>query len=202
VGFDQKWRCRHISCSIHSMTSVVDRALDAMVVPGFSRIGYAVRSRAWSSFEGDELAGSTVLLTGHTSGLGRAAAHRLRSLGANLLLVGRDPVRSRNAADEVRAISGTGNVEPLVADMGELDQVARLADSVSSLTDRLDVVVHNAGALLKTRARTSRGHDATLATHVYGPFLLTHLLLDVLARSKGRVITMASSARSTTEVME
>ena len=174
------------------MASIIDRAFDALVVPGYSRIGYAWRSRGWSDYRGDELLGKTVVLTGHTSGLGLAAARRLRGLGADLVLVGRDAGRSTSAADEVRAIAGAGRVDVHIADMGELDQVRQLAEAIAAHTARVDVVIHNAGALLKTRVRTSQGHDATLATHVYGPFLLNHLLLDALVVARGRVVTVAS----------
>ena len=174
------------------MASFLDRAMDSLVVPGFSRIGYAVRSRSFTRLSEMSLVGKTVVLTGHTSGLGLAAAKQLRAMGADLVLVGRDATRSTRVGETVRNVPGGGSVDVLVADMGDLRAVASLATTITSTRSRVDVVVHNAGALLKTRERTAAGQDLTLAVHVYGPFLLTHMLLPLLAASHGRVITVAS----------
>lgn len=174
------------------MASFLDGAMDVLVVPGFSRIGYALRSRSFETLEDDAMSGRTVILTGHTSGIGFASAVRLRTMGANLVLVGRDVARTNEAARRVEAEQGQGGVVPLVADMGDLDQVEQLAEAVAARVDRVDVLVHNAGALLKTRARSPQGHDLTVAVHVLGPFLLTHRLLERLASSHGRVVTVAS----------
>ena len=174
------------------MAAFLDGAMDALVVPGFSRIGYALRSRSFTPLSAMSLAGKTVVLTGHTSGLGLAAAKQMREMGADLVLVGRDAARSTRAGDEVRRISGDGSVDVLVADMGDLGAVSSIASTIASTRSRVDVLVHNAGALLKTRERTAAGHDLTLAVHVYGPFLLTNLLLPLLRTSHGRVVTVAS----------
>ena len=174
------------------MASFLDRAMDTLVVPGFSRIGYAVRSRSFTPLSEMSLAGKTVVVTGHTSGLGLAAAKQMRAMGADLVLVGRDATRSTRAGETVRDEPGSGSVDVMVADMGDLQAVAHLASTIASSRSSVDVVVHNAGALLKTRERTAAGHDMTLAVHVLGPFLLTHLMLPLLAASKGRVVTVAS----------
>ena len=166
--------------------------MDALVVPGFSRVGYALRSRSFDSLGEEALVGRTVVLTGHTSGIGFAAAERLRSMGANLILVGRDVTRTNDSARRIEGAKGSGGVMPLVADMGDLEQVEQLAEAISAHVERIDVVVHNAGALLKTRERSPQGHDLTIAVHVLGPFLLTHRLLAPLVASRGRVITVAS----------
>lgn len=174
------------------MAAFLDGAMDALVVPGFSRIGYAVRSRAFAPLSGMSLVGKTVIVTGHTSGLGLAAAKQMRAMGADLVLIGRDATRSTKAGDDVRGVSGAGSVDVMVADMGDLHAVDAVASAIVAKRTRVDVVVHNAGALLKTRERTAVGHDLTLAVHVYGPFLLTQRLLPLLAASRGRVVTVAS----------
>ena len=172
--------------------SFLDGAMDATVVPGFSRIGYAIRSRSFTPLSELSLVGKTVVVTGHTSGLGYAAANQMRAMGADLVLVGRDSGRSNAAGDRIRASGGPGSVDVVVADMGNLDDVARLADVMRTHHPRLDVIVHNAGALLKQRERSAAGHDLTIAVHVLGPFLLTHLTRDLLAAANGRVVTVSS----------
>ena len=74
------------------MASILSAALDKAVVPGFSRIGYALRSRLnnWQQLSTFNLSGKTVVITGPTSGLGLATAKQLASLGANLVLVARN----------------------------------------------------------------------------------------------------------------
>ncbi|MBU3705031.1 MAG: SDR family NAD(P)-dependent oxidoreductase, partial [Ilumatobacteraceae bacterium] len=174
------------------VASFLDGAMDALVVPGFSRIGFAIRSRSFGSLDDVSLVGKTVVVTGHTSGLGYAAACQLRSMGADLVVVGRNRARSEEAAERIKKTNGVGTLEVSVADMGELGEVRELATWLATTHPRIDVVVHNAGALLKERTRTSGGHDTTLAVHVYGPFLLTHSLLAPLAAANGRVITVSS----------
>lgn len=174
------------------VASFLDGAMDALVVPGFSRIGFAIRSRSFGSLDDVSLVGKTVVVTGHTSGLGYAAAYQLRSMGADLVVVGRNRARSEEAAERIKKTNGVGTLEVSVADMGELGEVRELATWLATTHPRIDVVVHNAGALLKERTRTSGGHDTTLAVHVYGPFLLTHSLLAPLAAANGRVITVSS----------
>lgn len=178
--------------SVVNARTTFDGVLDALVVPGYSRIGYAIRSRAWSALDDSPLLDRTVVVTGHTSGIGFAAACMLRRLGANLVVIGRDAARSEDAANRIRVSSGPGTVEVLVADIGQPNDVRNVSDVLLRKFSRIDALVHNAGALLKTRSRNLVGDDTTLAVHVYGPHLMTSLLLPALQRAEGRVITVSS----------
>ena len=176
------------------LDGIVDSVLDATVVPGFSRIGYAVRSRqaGWRPIGSYDLRGRTVVVTGATSGLGAATARQLRSIGADLLIVGRDRPRTDAAAASLRAAGGSGNVDVVLADMGRLDEVREATASILGSGRTIDAVVHNAGALLAEQNTTSEGREVTIATHVLGPFLMTSMLLPLLETASGRVITVAS----------
>jgi NAD(P)-dependent dehydrogenase (short-subunit alcohol dehydrogenase family) len=89
-------------------------------------------------------------------------------------------------------------VVPFAADMGEPDQIRRLATAVEEIGDRLDVLVHNAGSLSHERRTNSAGIEATVASQVLGPFLLTALLLEPLSGGQpGRVITVSSGGMYT-----
>jgi dehydrogenase/reductase SDR family protein 12 len=156
--------------------SVVDRLLDATVFGGFSRLGYEIRSRgsAWENFEPRALSGRRIVVTGPTSGIGRALADQLSALGAQLVLVGRDESRLRRVIDELGAESGH---EMVVADMSDLDAVSRACDAIAEGA-RPDVVVHNAGALLGELIRTPQGFETTIATHVLAPHLVTRRLVS------------------------
>lgn len=171
----------------------VSSLLDATVVGGFSRIGWEVRSRL-SHFDrpGDmDLRGRRIVVTGPTSGLGRETARMLASAGADLVLVGRDPVRTGNVADELAGL-GAGTMTPVIADMADLSSVSRASHGILGAGARVDCIVHNAGALLKERTLTAQGHETTVAAHVLGPHLMTRILLDAVASSGGRVVTVSS----------
>lgn len=176
-----------------SPADVADALLELPVAPSFTRIGPAVRSRldSWAALDSYDLTGRTVVVTGPTSGLGLAAAEQLARCGATLVLVGRD--RARTAAVRDRLTTGTTTHEVVVADMGDLDAVRSAAEQIRACCDSIDVLIHNAGALSAERTTTADGLEATVASQVVGPFLLTSLLLDPLrASGSGRVLTMSS----------
>lgn len=177
------------------MDGLVDSLIEVPVVPSFTRVGYEIRSRVgqWRSLDTYRLDGRVVVLTGPTSGLGRAAAEQLARCGATLVLVGRDAARLERVRREMTAAAGHDDHMVLVADMGDLDAVRRLAAEVRTKFTAIDALVHNAGSLSATREVSSQGLEATVASQVVGPFLLTASLLDLLrASSAGRVITMSS----------
>ena len=182
---------------------LVDTALETMIAPSFTKIGYAVRRRLdrWRPLDSYDMTGRTVVVTGATSGLGRRAAERMALLGARVVVTGRETTRTARAGAEIQILSGDVDVLAIAADMGEPDQVTSLADEIRRSTDRIDVLIHNAGALSDTRRTNSKGVEATVASQVIGPFLLTTLLLDELGRaSPGRVITVSSGGMYTADV--
>ena len=173
---------------------VIDEALELPIAPSFTRIGYEARKRAfgWTPVDSYDMTGRVAVVTGATSGLGRATAAQLSECGAEVVVVGRDAERTRRAASEIAAESG-GTVGHVVADMGDLAQVRAAASEILERHDRLDVLVHNAGALVDRRTEAPGGIEATVASQVVGPFLMTCLLLDALrAASPGRVVTVSS----------
>lgn len=174
------------------MLSALDSVLDAAVVPGFSRIGYAARSRRWRAPRDYDMTGKTVIVTGPTSGLGLATVEELLPTGARLVLVGRSTKKLADLEEVLVAQRPDAHLVSVVADMGTLSQVHAAAERILSLSGSLDVVVHNAGSLLSERKMTEEGHEVTMAVHVYGPHLLTTLLLGRLGESHGRVVTVAS----------
>jgi dehydrogenase/reductase SDR family protein 12 len=179
---------------------VVDAVLEAPIVPSFTRIGFGIRRRLqhWTPLESYDLTGRVIVLTGATSGLGRAAATQLARCGACLVLVGRNPERNDTVVAEMIDVTGNDAITQVAADMGDYDQVRALAQRVLADHDRLDVLIHNAGALTNERCDAPDGTEATVASQVVGPFLLTSLLLDRLAGSApSRVLTMSSGGMYT-----
>lgn len=139
--------------------------------------------------------GKVVLMTGGTSGIGKAAAVELAGMGAEVVVTGRNEGRGREAVAEIRARSGNDAVSLLLADLSARAGVRGLAEEFRRGHDRLDVLVNNAGVINQKRIETVDGIESTLATNHLAPFLLTGLLLDLLKKSApSRIVATASGA--------
>jgi NAD(P)-dependent dehydrogenase (short-subunit alcohol dehydrogenase family) len=161
-------------------------------VPGFSKIGYAIRKRLgnWQPISSFDLRGKTVVITGPTSGLGEQVARQLALTGANLVLVARNEEKCARVIAEITPLC-TGNTPVFVrAEMGDLESVRSACTAIQQKITHIDVLIHNAGALLNTRQVSPQGIEQTIASHVVGPFLMTTLLLPQL--KGGRVVTVSS----------
>jgi retinol dehydrogenase 14 len=140
------------------------------------------------------MAGKTVLLTGGTSGIGKATAQALAAMGARVAITGRDRGRTEGAAREIQAANG-GRVDVFVADLSSQTELRRLADEVLRKLPRIDVLLNNVGGYWSTRHVTADGIEHTFALNHLAPFLLTDLILDRLRESApARVVTVASNA--------
>lgn len=159
---------------------LVDAALDRLVVPGYSRLGFAARRAGWDTLKPGCLDGRTVVVTGASGGLGAATARGLVALGARVELVVRDRARGEQARAALRAEHPGAVVEIAQCDVSSLADVRRYAAEVRSREAAVHGVVHNAGVMPPERTETAEGHELALATHVLGPFLLTRELRPVL----------------------
>jgi dehydrogenase/reductase SDR family member 12 len=162
---------------------LVDDALELLVLPSFSRIGYDLRRRMydWDDVGRVSLRGRTALVTGPTSGLGRTTVSHLAAMGARVLLVGRHPDRLERTRLELEAWSGNREVATYVADLASLAAVRQAADEILDRESRLDILVDNAGTLVPDRRLSPDGFELSLATMVLGPFVLTSRLLPLLS---------------------
>src|SRR5688572_9065587 len=138
----------------------------------------------------------TIIITGGNSGIGKAAAIQLASLGASVVLACRSKERGEEAAEEVRRATNTLDIEPMQVDMSSQKSIRQFAIEFNRRYARLDVLIHNAANFdhrQKERVLTEEGLETVFATNHLGPFLLTHLLLDMLkASAPSRIITIAS----------
>ena len=112
------------------LRALADALLELTVVGSFSRVGAAIRRRlfGWTAPPAEAPAGRTVLVTGPTSGLGRAATDALAALGARVILVGRSEERLVGLRDELAARHGEDRFSVVVADMGSLESVRAAAE--------------------------------------------------------------------------
>lgn len=144
-----------------------------------------------------DMTGKVCLITGATSGIGLAAARQIAAQGGTVVLAGRNAANCRAAATSIGAYSraGAAAIGWLAAELAVQDEVRALAAEFRQRYDRLDVLVNNAGTIVRNRTLTPEGVELTLAVNHLAPFLLTNLLRDLLAGSApARVVTVTSVA--------
>ena len=142
----------------------------------------------------DDLQGRTFLVTGASSGLGRATVEALAARGGRVILAARSEERTRPVLDGIRAQHRSAAVEFLHLDLADLASVRRAADAFLGTGRPLDVLMNNAG-VAGTRALSADGFDLTYAANHIGPFLLTQQLLPAIERApQGRIVNVSSVA--------
>lgn len=169
-------------------------------LPGFTRFGYQRARRRWTPVT-PRLDGKTVVITGATSGIGLAAAHRLAGLGARVAVVARNPRKAAAVKKQLSTATGNHAIVLYQADMGSLRQVKQVARELMDTEDSLDILINNAGALYPSRIITDEGFEQTFATDLLGPFALTELLMPALkASSPSRIINVSSGGMYTQKI--
>jgi dehydrogenase/reductase SDR family member 12 len=177
----------------HVLPRTIDALLEATVVGSFSRLGFVARRRIWRWADPARLEGHNIVVTGASSGIGRATALGLARLGADLWLVGRDPGRLRAAREAALRTGGGGAIEIASLDLVDAEAVTAFAGRVRTANRQVDALVHIAGAMFAERAATPEGTEMTVATHVLAAFRLSCLLLPLLSRAPAPVIVTVSS---------
>jgi NAD(P)-dependent dehydrogenase (short-subunit alcohol dehydrogenase family) len=178
------------------LSGLLGSVLDASIVLSFDRNGYRRHSRRFDPGDLDvDLSGKRALVTGANSGIGKAAARGLASLGARVVLLCRDEARGREARTDLASETGNPGLEVVRLDVSDLGDVRRVAACIGS--EPVDVLVHNAGVLPDRRVTTRDGLEVTLATNLVGPFLLTGLLRPALELAGGRVVHVSSGGMYT-----
>jgi NAD(P)-dependent dehydrogenase (short-subunit alcohol dehydrogenase family) len=143
-----------------------------------------------------DLKDRTVLVTGSTDGVGRVVAQRLGASGAHVLVHGRDRQRGESLVSAIAADGGKADL--IVADLASLTDVRRLADSVRAKTDRLDILINNAGigTAGAKRQESADGYELRFAVNYLAGFVLTSLLLPLLkASAPARIVNVASAGQ-------
>ncbi|MCY4072441.1 MAG: SDR family oxidoreductase [Chloroflexi bacterium] len=143
--------------------------------------------------------GKCVLITGATNGIGKAAALDLAKMGAEVLIVGRDEVKTRAVLQDLVSSSGNTKLDFLLGDLSSFDDVRAIAIEYLSRHDRLDVLLNNAGAAFSEFRASADGYEMTFALNHISYYLLTLLLLDTLKktaaeRGEARIVNVSSSA--------
>lgn len=143
----------------------------------------------------NRMQGRVCLVTGSSSGIGKVTARELASMSAMVVMVCRNRAKGEAVQAEIKAASNNTQVDLLVADLSELAEVRRVAYEFKQRYTQLHVLINNAGGMNAERKVTSDGLEATFATNYLMPFLLAHLLLDVLqASAPARIINVSAPA--------
>jgi NAD(P)-dependent dehydrogenase (short-subunit alcohol dehydrogenase family) len=142
-----------------------------------------------------DLSGRTCLVTGATSGIGEETALGLARRGARVLIVGRSRQRGERSLARIRAESGNGAVELLLADLSSLAELRRLAREVLEACPQLHVLVNNAALVTLRRSTSVDGFETMFTVNHLAYFVLTNLLLERLVESApARIVSVSSNA--------
>jgi NAD(P)-dependent dehydrogenase (short-subunit alcohol dehydrogenase family) len=153
-----------------------------------------------------DLEGKTMVVTGATSGIGRATAAALAARGAHVIGVGRSARRCREAQRAIEEAHPEARLSFCVADLAAQRQVLALAEAIreritAAGEERLDVLVNNAGTVSSRQVTTEDGYELQFAVNHLAPFLLTHALLPLLRNAPAaRVVTVSSGSHYRTRM--
>ncbi len=145
-----------------------------------------------------KMQGKVCMVTGATSGIGKATALELAKLGATVVVMARNKTKGEATAREIKQASGNPNLDMLLCDLSSQASIHAAAKDIKDRYKHLNVLINNAGMFIGKRTITSEGFELMFATNYLGPFLLTHLLLPLLETGKpSRIINV--TAPSTTK---
>ncbi len=141
------------------------------------------------------LRGKTALITGGTSGIGLAVAHRFLSEGAVVMIAGRNPERCRQAEAELAGIGGEGTVFALPTDVSSSADVKRLVSETIAALGHIDVLINSAGVYLEKRLEETSEEewDRLFAINLKGPYLCSREVYPHFRERGGGVIVNISS---------
>src|SRR5438270_10345319 len=139
--------------------------------------------------------GKICMVTGANSGIGKATALALAQMGATVVMVCRNRARGEQARSEITTKSRNNAVDLLLGDLSSQQSIRPLVEHFQHHYTHLHVLINNAGASFPGRRETVDGVEMTLAVNYLAPFLLTHLLLDVLkASAPARIVNVSSNS--------
>jgi NAD(P)-dependent dehydrogenase (short-subunit alcohol dehydrogenase family) len=138
------------------------------------------------------LKNKTCIITGGNSGIGKAAAVGLARFGANIILVVRNRFRGEAALKEIITLTGNKNIEIQLCCLSSFESIKECADNIRSHHKKIDMLINNAGAYFSKKHITKDGIEATFQVNYLSRFLLTNLLLDLIAKNGGGKIIIVN----------
>ncbi len=140
------------------------------------------------------LAGKTCLVTGASSGHGKAVAVAIARMGADMILLCRNGLKCAAVQDEIEIACGK-RPRAVLCDLSSRDDISRAAAEIISLNIPIDILVNNAGQVNQKRTQTRDGIEATFAVNYLALFQLTLLLLPAIRGSgSARIVNISSDS--------
>ena len=143
------------------------------------------------------MAKKVIVVTGVTSGIGKALAMGLAKSGENVVLVARDAQRGSLVQEEIKSQSQNPEIDLVLSDLSSLSSVRNAAAIIKSKHEKIDVLINNAAIYKSRRESSIDGFELMFVTNHLGPFLFTHLLLDPLLTSGSARILNITAPSST-----
>lgn len=152
------------------------------------------KNLGWTPDQISSLDGKTYLITGATSGTGYEAARILLSKGAEVVMLNRNPQKSKATIDALKQACGDdAKIRFVTMNLADLASVQAAADEILDTVPKIDALICNAAiAQVPNRQLTIDGFESQLGTNHYGHFLLCGRLFERIEASHGRLIIVAS----------
>ncbi len=171
-----------------------------MTKPNIS--GFGADSTTDEVLEGIDLGGKRALVTGASAGLGIETCRALAARGAEVVLVARDKAKTQAAANSIMQTLPQARLSVEVLDLADLNSVRACAAAVLENYDNIDLLVNNAGVMACPLARTAEGCEMQFGVNHIGHFLLTNLLMPLLAQGEGaRVVCLTSAGHKYSPIL-
>lgn len=139
---------------------------------------------------------SICLVTGGSSGVGKAIAMGLAERGGTIILAGRSPEKLTKVQNLLINQTGNHQIETMPVDLSVQEDIRKFATQFRQKYNRLDLLSNNAGLVLPKREMTPDGIEKTWAVNFLSHFMLTGLLLDLLkASAPSPILTVAGNAK-------
>ena len=144
----------------------------------------------------ENLNGKVCLITGATSGIGKASAMQLASMGAEIVFVARNKEKAEKLKEALKASTGK-DATSIIADLSSQEEVKRAAGEFLSLNKPLHILLNNAGIVNTTRKETVDGFEEVFAVNHLAYYALTVMLMNKLIENgPSRIVNVASSAHT------
>ena len=143
------------------------------------------------------LKNKTVVISGATNGIGKAAAIELSKERSKLIFTYRNEILANDLLAEIKGLSPDTQVHSVYCDFSNQDSIKKCAEEINEMCENIDVLINNAGVVNTSYHETSDGIENTFAVNHLGYFLFTNLLLHKLkGESETRIINVSSAAHS------
>jgi len=137
------------------------------------------------------------LITGATSGIGKATAFKLADVGTSLILLSRNEEKGERICKQIEARTKNTKVKFYRVDISSMKEVKSVVERIKADFNHIDVLINNAGARFDNCLKNDEGIELTFATNHLGHFLLTLSLIEMLKKStQGRIINVSSSVHT------